>query len=184
MSFTQLKGWESLSFIENCLNTFSGKLCHSAFSKLVSISRSSLADAYGKRKWRIYADFAQVLIKPARRLCINDNDLRVDLDNMVYAFDTKTIDLCLSLHLWAKFHHQKGAVKVRTLLDLREFIPVFIDITEGSVQDVKSLDVLPIQPGSFYIMDKGYIDLHRLYTHFHQTCAFFVMRVKGTSYMN
>jgi hypothetical protein len=176
MSFAQLTGRESLRDIENCLTAFSGKLYHSGFSK--PVSRSTLADANEKRNWRIYADFAQVLIKQARPLYINDNDFRVDLDNMVYAFDSTTIDLCLSLYPWAKFHHQKGAVKMHTLLDLRGSIPVFIDITEGSVHDVNLLDVMPIEPGSYYIMDKGYIDFYRLYNYFHQALAYFLMRAK------
>ena len=176
MSFAQLTGRESLRDIENCLTAFSGKLYHSGISK--PVSRSTLADANEKRDWRIYADFAQILIKQARPLYIEDNDFRVDLDNVVYAFDSTTIDLCLSLYPWAKFHHQKGAVKMHTLLDLRGSIPVFIDITEGSVHDVNSLDKLPIEPGSYYMMDKGYIDFHRLYTLFHQARAFFVTRAK------
>ena len=176
MSFAQLTGRESLRDIENCLTAFSGKLYHSGFSK--PVSRSTLADANEKRNWRIYADFAQVLIRQARALYINDNDFRIDLDNMVYAFDSTTIDLCLSLYPWAKFHHQKGAVKMHTLLDLRGSIPVFIDITEGSVHDVNLLDVMPIEPGSYYVMDKGYIDFYRLYNHFHQARAYFVMRAK------
>jgi Transposase DDE domain/Domain of unknown function (DUF4372) len=176
MSFAQLTGRESLRDIENCLSAFSSKLYHSGISN--PVSRSTLADANEKRDWRIYADFAQVLIKQARPLYIDDNDFRVDLDNVVYAFDSTTIDLCLSLYPWAKFHHQKGAVKMHTLLDLRGSIPVFIDITEGSVHDVNSLDVLPIEPGSYYILDKGYIDFHRLYTLIHQSRAFFVTRAK------
>ena len=176
MSFAQLTGRESLRDIENCLSAFSGKLYHSGISK--PVSRSTLADANEKRDWRIYADFAQILIKQARPLYIEDNDFRIDLDNMVYAFDSTTIDLCLSLYPWAKFRHQKGAIKMHTLLDLRGSIPVFIDITEGSVHDVNSLDVLPIEPGSYYILDKGYIDFHRLYTLIHQSRAFFVTRAK------
>lgn len=176
MSFAQLTGRESLRDIENCLTAFSGKLYHSGINN--PVSRSTLADANEKRNWRIYADFAQILIKQARPLYIDDNDFRVDLDNVVYAFDSSTIDLCLSLFPWAKFHHQKGAVKMHTLLDLRGSIPVFIDITEGSVHDVNMLDVMPIEPGSYYIMDKGYIDFYRLYTLFHQARAFFVTRAK------
>jgi hypothetical protein len=176
MSFAQLTGRESLRDIENCLTAFSGKLYHSGISQ--PVSKSTLADANEKRDWRIYADFAQILIKQARPLYIEDNDFRVDLDKLVYAFDSTTIDLCLSLYPWAKFHHQKGAVKLHTLLDLRGSIPVFIDITEGSVHDVNSLDKLPIEPGSYYMMDKGYIDFHRLYTLFHQARAFFVTRAK------
>ena len=176
MSFAQLTGRESLRDIENCLTAFSGKLYHSGISQ--PVSKSTLADANEKRDWRIYADFAQILIKQARPLYIEDNDFSVDLDKLVYAFDSTTIDLCLSLYPWAKFHHQKGAVKLHTLLDLRGSIPVFIDITEGSVHDVNSLDRLPIEPGSYYMMDKGYIDFHRLYTLFHQARAFFVTRAK------
>jgi len=176
MSFAQLTGRESLRDIENCLTAFSGKLYHSGISQ--AVSKSTLADANEKRDWRIYADFAQILIKQARPLYIEDNDFRVDLEKLAYAFDSTTIDLCLSLYPWAKFHHQKGAVKMHTLLDLRGSIPVFIDITEGSVHDVNSLDKLPIEPGSYYMMDKGYIDFHRLYTLFHQARAFFVTRAK------
>jgi len=176
MSFAQLTGRESLRDIENCLTAFSGKLYHSGISQ--PVSKSTLADANEKRDWRIYADFAQILIKQARPLYIEDNDFRVDLDKLVYAFDSTTIDLCLSLYPWAKFHHGKGAVKMHTLLDLRGSIPVFIDITEGSVHDVNSLDKLPIEPGSYYMMDRGYIDFHRLYTLFHQARAFFVTRAK------
>jgi hypothetical protein len=178
MSFAQLTGRESLRDIENCLTAFSGKLYHSGIGK--PVSRSTLADANEKRDWRIYADFAQILIKQARPLYLEDNDFRVDLDKLVYAFDSTTIDLCLSLYPWAKFHHEKGAVKMHTLLDLRGSIPVFIDITEGSVHDVNSLDKLPIEPGSYYMMDKGYIDFHRLYTLFHQARAFFVTRAKDS----
>jgi hypothetical protein len=156
MSFAQLTGRESLRDIENCLSAFSSKLYHSGISN--PVSRSTLADANEKRDWRIYAVLAQVLIKQARPLYIDDNDFRVDLDNMVYAFDSTTIDLCLSLYPWAKFHHQKGAVKMNTLLDLRGSIPIFVDITDGSVHDVNSLDIMPVEPGSYYIMDKGYID--------------------------
>jgi len=176
MSFAQLTGRESLRDIENYLTAFSGKLYLSGISN--PVSRSTLADANEKRDWRIYADFAQILIKQARPLYIEDNDFRVDLDNVVYAFDSTTIDLCLSLFPWAKFRQQKGAVKMHTLLDLRGSIPVFIDITEGSVHDVKSLDAMLIEPGSYYMMDKGYIDFHRLYTLFHQARAFFVTRAK------
>ena len=176
MSFAQLTGRESLRDIAACLTAFSGKLYHSGISR--PVSKSTLADANEKRDWRIYADFAQILIKQARPLYIEDNDFNVDLDKLAYAFDSTTIDLCLSLYPWAKFRHQKGAVKMHTLLDLRGSIPVFIDITEGSVHDVNSLDNLPIEPGSYYMMDKGYIDFHRLYTLFHQARAFFVTRAK------
>lgn len=176
MSFAQLTGRESLRDIENCLTAFSNKLYHCGLNK--PISKSTLADANEKRNWRIYADFAQVLIKKARPLYFGDKEFRLDIDNMVYAFDSTTIDLCLSLYPWAKFHHQKGAVKMHTLLDLRGSIPIFIDITEGSAHDVNSLDITPVEPGSYYIMDKGYIDFHRLYTLIHQCRAFYVTRAK------
>jgi hypothetical protein len=176
MSFAQLTGRESLRDIENCLTAFSNKLYHSGIKQ--PISRSTLADANEKRDWRIYADFAQVLIKKARPLYFDDKEFRLDLDNMVYAFDSTTIDLCLSLYPWAKFHHQKGAVKMHTLLDLRGSIPIFVDITEGAVHDINSLDKMPVEPGSYYIMDKGYVDFHRLYTLIHQCRAFYVSRAK------
>ena len=176
MSFAQLTGRESLRDIENCLTAFSSKLYHSGIKS--PVSKSTLADANEKRDWRIYADFAQVLIKKARPLYFDDKDFRLDMDNMVYAFDSTTIDLCLSLYPWAKFHHQKGAVKMHTLLDLRGSIPIFVDITEGAVHDIKSLDKMPVEPGSYYIMDKGYVDFHRSYTLIHQSKAFFVSRAK------
>lgn len=176
MSFAQLTGRESLRDIENCLTAFSKKLYHSGIKQ--PISRSTLADANEKRDWRIYSDFAQVLIRKARPLYFDDNEFRLDLDNMVYAFDSTTIDLCLSLYPWAKFHHQKGAVKMHTLLDLRGSIPVFVDITEGAVHDINVLDKMPVEPGSYYVMDKGYVDFHRLYTLIHQCRAFYVTRAK------
>ena len=142
------------------------------------ISRSTLADANERRDWRIYADFAQVLIRKARPLYFDDKEFRLDLDNVVYAFDSTTIDLCLSLYPWAKFHHQKGAVKMHTLLDLRGSIPVFVDITEGAVHDINVLDKIPVEPGSYYVMDKGYVDFHRLYSLIHQCRAFYVTRAK------
>jgi hypothetical protein len=176
MSFAQLTGRESLRDIENCLTAFSNKLYHSGIKQ--PISKSTLADANEIRDWRIYADFAQVLIKKARPLYFNDKEFRLDLDNMVYAFDSTTIDLCLSLYPWAKFRHQKGAVKMHTLLDLRGSIPIFVDITEGAVHDINSLDKMPVEPGSYYVMDKGYVDFHRLYTLIHQCRAFYVTRAK------
>jgi hypothetical protein len=176
MSFAQLTGSESLRDIENCFTAFSNKLYHCGLNK--PISKSTLADANEKRNWRIYADFGQALIKKARPLYFGDKEFRLDIDNIVYAFDSTTIDLCLSLYPWAKFHHQKGAVKMHTLLDLRGSIPIFIDITESSVHDVNPLYIMPVEPGSYYIMDKGYIDFHRLYTLIHQCRAFYVTRAK------
>lgn len=176
MSFAQLTQRESLRDIENCLNAFSNKLYHSGIKK--PVPKSTLSDANEKRNWQIYADFAQILIKQARPLYQDDNDFRVEIDNMVYAFDSSTIDLCLSLFPWAKFHHEKAAVKMHTLMDVRGSIPVFIDITEGSVHDVNALDSILVEPGSYYIMDKGYVDFKRLYNLIHLKRAFFVTRSK------
>jgi hypothetical protein len=176
MSFAQITGRESLRDIENCLSAFTNKLYHSGIKQ--PIPRSTLADANEKRDWRIYADFAQVLIKKVRPLYFYDTEFRLDIDNMVYAFDSTTIDLCLSLFPWAKFRKNKGAIKMHTLLDLRGSIPVFIDITDGTTHDVNILDLMPIEPGAYYVMDKGYIDFNRLYTHIHQCRAFYVSRAK------
>jgi transposase len=177
MSFAQLADRESLRDIENCLTAFSSKLYHSGIKQ--AVAKSTLADANEKRDWRIYADFAQILIKRARPLYAEDKDFRLDIDNMVYVFDSTTIDLCLSLFPWAKFHHQKGAVKMNALLDLRGSIPVFVHLTEGIVHDVNALDVMPVEPGAYYIMDKGYVDFYRLFNHIHKRRAFFVTRAKN-----
>jgi IS4 transposase len=150
------------------------KLYHMGFRG--NISRSTLADANETRDWRIYADFAQVLIHTARGL-YKDDEFGVELDNTVYALDSTTIDLCLSLFPWAQFRKQKGAIKLHTLLDLRGNLPSYIQITDGKVHDVNILDDLIPEPGSFYIMDRGYIDFARLYT-LTQFCAFFVTRAK------
>jgi len=141
-----------------------------------NVSRSTLADANEKRDWRIYADFAQVLIHIARELYSGD-EFDVELDEIVYALDASTIDLCLSLFPWAKFRKTKSAVKLHTLLDLRGNIPAFISITDGKVHDVNILDELIPEPGSFYIMDRGYLDFKRLYI-LNQFRAFFVIRSK------
>ena len=140
------------------------------------VSRSTLADANEKRDWRIYADFAQVLINIARNLYV-DEEFGVELNEMVYALDASTIDLCLSLFPWARFRKTKGAIKLHTLLDLRGNIPTFIWITEGRVHDVNILDELIPEPGAFYVMDRAYLDFHRLYT-LNQCLAFFVIRSK------
>jgi len=150
------------------------KLYHMGFRG--NISRSTLADANETRDWRIYADFAQVLIHIARGL-YKDDEFGVELDNTVYALDSTTIDLCLSLFPWARFRKQKGAIKLHTLLDLRGNLPSYIQITDGKVHDVNILDDLIPEPGSFYIMDRGYIDFTRLYK-LTQFCAFFVTRAK------
>ena len=143
------------------------------------ISRSTLADANDNRDWRIYADFAQVLISTARKL-YHDEEFGVELDNTVYALDASTIDLCLSVFPWAKFRKSKAAVKLHTLLDLRGNIPSFISITDGKVHDVNILDELITEPGSFYIMDRGYLDFARLYI-LDQCSSYFVIRSKSNT---
>ncbi len=174
MAFAQLSYRESLRDIESCLRSMKNKLYHMGIRG--NVSRSTLADANEKRDWRIYADFAQVLIHIARELYSGD-EFDVELDEIVYALDASTIDLCLSLFPWAKFRKTKSAVKLHTLLDLRGNIPIFISITDGKVHDVNILDELIPEPGSFYIMDRGYLDFKRLYT-LNQFRAFFVIRSK------
>jgi hypothetical protein len=175
MAFAQLTFRESLRDIESCLRSMSGRLYHTGFRG--RISRSTLADANESRDWRIYADLALILIHRARELYIND-PFGIDLKNTVYALDSTTIDLCLALFPWARFRKNKGAVKLHTLLDLRGNIPSFIDISDGKVHDVNVLDILIFEAGSFYIMDRGYIDFKRLYA-LHQALAFFVIRAKS-----
>jgi hypothetical protein len=174
MAFSQLTYRESLRDIVTCLQAMSPKLYHVGLRG--PVSRSTLADANEVRDWRIYADLAGVLIAQARQLYAKDS-FGVDLDETVYAFDSTTIDLCLSLFPWAQFRRHKSAVKLHTLIDLRGNIPCFVHVSSGSMADVRSLDLLPIEPGAFYIMDRGYIDFARLYT-FTQGLAFFVTRAK------
>jgi len=176
MGFAQLTYRESLRDIESCLTAFSRKLYHSGIKQ--PVSRSTLAEANENRDWRIYADFAQVLIREARRLYKQDNEFALDIDNMVYALDSSTIDLCLSLFPWAKFRKAKGAVKMHTLLDLRGSIPTFIHLTDGLCHDVNVLDHIVIEPGAIYVMDKGYVDYFRFYSLIHQQRGFFVTRAK------
>ena len=149
MAFAQLTYRESLRDIESCLRAVPNKLYHMGIK--ANVSRSTLADANEKRNWRIYADFAQVLIHIARGLYIND-DFGIELKDTVYALDSTTIDLCLSLFPWAHFRKKKGAIKLHTLLDLRGSIPTFIKITDGKVHDVNILDELIPEPGSFYVV--------------------------------
>ncbi len=175
MSFAQLTYRESLRDIETCLNAFSEKLYHCGIPK--PVSKSTLSDANEQRDWHIYADIAQILATQARLLYKTENDFLLDLENIVYAFDSTTIDLCLNLFPWAKFRSNKAAVKMHTLLDVRGNIPSFIYITNGSCHDVNALDVLPIEPSAFYLMDKGYVDYERLYS-IHKQGAYFVTRVK------
>jgi uncharacterized protein DUF4372/DDE family transposase len=174
MVFAQLTYRESLRDIECCLRAMRDKLYHMGIRG--KVSRSTLAHANENRDWRIYADFAQILIHEARQLYANE-DFGLDLEETVYALDSSTIDLCLSVFPWARFRKTKGAVKLHTLLDLRGNIPAFISITDGKVHDVNILDVLAPEAGSIYVMDKAYIDFERLYT-LHQNSAFFVTRAK------
>lgn len=175
MSFAQLTYRESLRDIEVCLNAQPNKLYHMGIKG--HVSRTNLANANRKRDWRIYAEFAQVLISHARKLYHDDPEFIVDLDNTIYALDATTIDLCLSLFPWAKFRKSKGAVKLHTLLDIQGSIPVFIEITTGLVHDVNILDVLIPEPGSFYIMDRGYLDFERLYR-IKENFGYFIIRAK------
>jgi len=175
MSFAQLTNKESLRDIEACLNAIPEKLYHAGFRSL--IKRSTLADANETRDWRIFADFAQVLIPEARALYKTDNNFNIDIDNMVYALDSTSIELCLSLFPWAKFRKNKGAVKAHTLLDLRGAIPTFIKLTDGLCHDVNILDELEYEPGAFYVMDRGYVSYKRLFR-IHKSGAFFVTRAK------
>jgi hypothetical protein len=172
--FAQLTYRESLRDITTCLLGMQNKLYHMGIRG--TIARSTLADANEKRDWRIYQDFAHILIHHARKLYCKDS-FGATLNETVYALDSTTIDLCLSLFPWAKFRTQKGAVKMHTLLDLRGNIPSFIAITDGKVHDVNILDMLIIEPGSFYIMDRGYIDFERLF-HIQESHGFFVIRGK------
>jgi Transposase DDE domain/Domain of unknown function (DUF4372) len=174
MAFAQLTYRESLRDIEACLRSMSGKLYHMGFRGRVA--RSTLADANETHDWRIYADFAQVLIGIARPLYSHD-PIGVDLDQSLYALDSTTIDLCLSLFPWARFRKHKAAVKMHTLLDLHGNIPTFIRITDGTVHDVNILDEIFPEAGAFYVMDRGYIDFERLYV-FTLCSAFFVVRTK------
>jgi Domain of unknown function (DUF4372)/Transposase DDE domain len=174
MAFAQLTYRDSLRDIEACLRSMKGKLYHMGFRG--KVSRSTLADANESRDWRIYADFAQVLIGIARPLYAHD-PMGVDLEHSLYALDSTTIDLCLSLFPWARFRQHKAAVKMHTLLDLHGNIPTFIRITDGKVHDVNILDEIVPEAGAFYVMDRGYIDFDRLY--FFTLCsAFFVVRAK------
>jgi transposase len=174
MAFAQLTYRESLRDIEACLRSIGGKLYHMGFRG--KVARSTLADANESRDWRIYADFAQVLIAIARPLYAHD-PIGVDLDQSLYALDSTTIDLCLSLFPWAKFRRHKAAVKMHTLLDLRGNIPTFIRITAGKVHDVNILDQIMPEAGAFYVMDRAYVDFQRLFF-LTLSSAFFVVRTK------
>ena len=176
MGFAQLTYRESLRDIESCLTAFSNKLYHSGIKQ--PVPKSTLAEANESRDWRIYADYAQVLIKEARHLYEKDNEFKLDVKNMVYALDSSTIDLCLSLFPWAKFRKNKGAVKMHTLLDLRGSIPTFVHLTDGLCHDVNVMEHIVVEPGAIYVMVKGYVDFFRFYTIIHEQRAFFVTRAK------
>ena len=175
MTFAQLTYRESLRDIEACLRSVGGKLYHMGLRG--KVSRTTLADANESHDWRIFADLAQVLIGIARPLYAND-PIGVDLDQSLYALDSTTIDLCLSLFPWAKFRKHKAAVKMHTLLDLHGNIPTFIRVTSGDVHDVNILDEILPEAGAFYVMDRGYIDFQRLFV-FTLSSAFFVVRTKS-----
>ncbi len=177
MAFAQLTYRESLRDIECCLRSRHKKLYHMGIKG--KVSRSTLGDANEARDWRIYSDFAQILIHEARGLYVDD-DFGLELKETVYALDSSTIDLCLSVFPWAKFRRSKGAVKLHTLLDLRGNIPSFISITDGKVHDVNILDELIPEAGSIYLMDRAYLDFERLYK-MHQCSAFFVTRTKSNT---
>lgn len=172
MAFAQLTYRESLRDIEACLRSQGSKVYHMGIRS--NVSRNTLANANEKREWRIYADFAQVLIHVARRLYIDDN-FGVDLDETVYALDSTTIDLCLSVFPWAQYRAKNAALKLHTQMDLRGSIPTFIDISGGKVHDVNLLDLIIPEPGSFYIMDRAYLDFARLFS-LNQNSAFFIIR--------
>jgi hypothetical protein len=179
MAFAQLTHRESLRDIESCLRAVSGKLYHLGIRG--EVSRSTLADANECRDWRVYADLAQVLIAIARPLYAHD-PLIAELDSTVYALDSTTIDVCLSLCPWAPYERSRGAVKMHTLLDLRGSIPTFVDITHGRSHDVLALDRMVFEPGAFYVMDRGYLSFARLFR-IHQSGAFFVTRALRTTQM-
>ncbi len=176
MAFAQLTWRESLRDIEATLSANATKLYAMGFR--AAVKRSTLADANESRDWHIWSDLAAVLIRRARKLYASESALGVDLDNTVYALDSSTIDLCLSLFAWAPFCSTKAAIKLHTLLDLRGAIPAFIHISDGKLHDVNVLDMLAFEAGAFYVMDRGYVDFARLYA-LHQAGAFFVTRAKS-----
>ena len=175
MAFAQLTYRESLRDIEACLRAMASRLYHMGIRS--TVSRNNLAHANETRDWRIYADFAQILINKAKVLYANEQ-LGTDLEATVYALDSTTIDLCMSLFPWAQFRRTKSAIKLHTLMNLRGSIPEFIHISDGKMHDVNVLDLLIPSPGAFYIMDRAYIDFHRLYR-FHRGKTFFISRAKS-----
>lgn len=180
MAFAQLTYRESLRDIVSCLSSQQSKLYHLGFRG--RIRRSTLSDANNTRDWRIYADFAAVLIKIAKKL-YHDEPFGIEIENTVYALDSTTIDLCLSMFPWAQFRQTKAAVKIHTQLDLRGNIPSVLAISDGKMHDVNALDLLTVEPGAFYVFDRGYIDFSRLYR-LAQLCAYFVTRSKSNMMFN
>jgi hypothetical protein len=180
MAFAQMTFRESLADVEICLRSRRDQLYHLGFRS--SVAHSTLADANSTRDWRIYADLAQGLIRRARKLYAAE-PLGLELDHTIYALDSTTIDLCLSLFPWARFRSTKAAIKLHTLLDVRGPIPTMIAISEGKQADVRVLDDLPLEPGAFYVMDRGYVDFDRLYR-FTLSAAFFVTRTKAGIQLN
>ena len=176
MAFAQLTWRESLRDIEASLSANASKLYAMGFRS--AVRRSTLADANESRDWRIWADLAAILIRRARKLYLGESAFGLELDNTVYALDSSTIDLCLSLFSWAPFQSTKAAIKLHTLLDLRGSIPAFIHISDGKTHDVNVLDMLVFEAGAFYVMDRGYVDFARLHA-LHQAGAFFVTRAKS-----
>jgi NAD(P)-dependent dehydrogenase (short-subunit alcohol dehydrogenase family) len=176
MAFAQLTWRESLRDVEVSLSANASKLYAMGFR--AAVKRSTLADANESRDWRIWSDLAALLIRRARQLYLGDAVLGVELDNTVYALDSSTIDLCLSLFSWAPFRSTKAAIKLHTLLDLRGAIPAFIHISDGKLHDVNALDMLVLEAGAFYVMDRGYVDFERLYA-LQLAGAFFVTRAKS-----
>lgn len=180
MLFGQLANRDSLSDLVMCLNTQRDKWYHLGMG--IGLSKSNLAYANENRDWRIFAEYAYVLIAHARKICTSNNDFELKIEGNVYAIDSTTIDLCLSVFWWAKFRKNKGAIKVHTQYDVKTDIPTFIYISEGSGHDVNFLDIVEYEPGGYYVLDKGYVDFKRLYL-IHQSNAFFVTRLKeNTNY--
>ena len=181
MVFGQLTHRESLSDTIMCLTANSSKLYHLGLG--VAISKSTLTKANENRDFRIYADLAMLLIKEAKELYLNDNDLEVALKNNVFAIDATTIDMCLSVFYWAKFRTTKAGIKLHTQLDLKTSIPEFIEITNASIHEVNILDTIEFQADSFYVLDRGYTDFYRL-NRIHKHNAFFIIRAKNNLRFN
>jgi len=175
MMFGQLSSRESLSDLALTINAHPGKLYHLGFGK--GVSKTNLAKANEQRSYLMYEEYAKLMIAEARRVCLPDNGNVFSFSNAVYAFDSTTIDLCLSIFSWATFRKNKGAVKLHTQYDVRAAIPVFIDVTAASTHDVNAMDNIKYEPGSFYIFDRGYLDFERMYF-IHQSKSFFVIRAK------